>query len=75
MNTLIKGLANEQQVLLADINAEFKASGNMSSLYSDDVHPNDAGYQVLAQAWFKAISRSRSLTAASQPRSFGFRLN
>ena len=67
MNTQIRALAKEQQVLLADINAEFNASGSLSSLYADDVHPNDAGYQVLAQGWFKAISRARSLTAASQP--------
>jgi hypothetical protein len=35
------------------------------------VHPNDAGYQVLAQGWFKAITRARSAAASSSPR-FGF---
>jgi lysophospholipase L1-like esterase len=72
MNAQIKILATQQQVLLADLNAEFKAQGNMSALYSDDVHPNDAGYQVLAQGWFKAISRARSAASSSRPRRFGF---
>ena len=43
-----------------------KAAGNLSALFSDDVHPNDAGYQLMAQAWFKAITRGRA-SAASAP--------
>jgi lysophospholipase L1-like esterase len=74
MNVQIRALAREQQVLLADANAEFKASSNLASLFIDDVHPNDAGYQVLAQAWFKAITRGRAAAASSQQRRFGFRL-
>jgi len=74
MNVRIKALAQEQRVTLADLNAEMKAAGNPSSLYADDVHPNDAGYQVLAQGWFKAITRARSAAASSSPRfGFGFR--
>ncbi len=71
----IQAMALQEQVLLADVNAEFKnaSNGNLPSLYSDDVHPNDAGYQVLAQAWFKAITRARA-APASQARRFGFHL-
>jgi len=74
MNVRIKAMALQQQVLLADVNAEFKASsGGLPPLYSDDVHPNDAGYQVLAQAWFKAITRARSSAASAADRGlFGF---
>jgi len=71
MNVRIKALAREQNVTLADLNAEFKAAGSLSALYADDVHPNDAGYQVMAQGWFKAITRARS-AAASSSRRFGF---
>jgi lysophospholipase L1-like esterase len=71
MNARIKALAGQQNVTLADLNAEFKAAGNLSALFADDVHPNDAGYQVMAQGWFKAITRSRSAAASSSPR-FGF---
>jgi lysophospholipase L1-like esterase len=73
-NAKIKALAQQEQVLFADVNAEFKANpGGLVPLYSDDVHPNDAGYQVLAQAWFKAITRGRA--AASSSRRFGFSLD
>jgi lysophospholipase L1-like esterase len=74
MNQRIKALAQQEQILLADLNAEFKAAGNLPSLFSDDVHPNDAGYEVLAQGWFKAITRARSAAASSSPR-FGFSLH
>jgi lysophospholipase L1-like esterase len=71
-NVRIKALAREEGVVLADLDADFKAAGNLSGLFDDDVHPNDAGYQVLAQGWFKAITRARSAAASSSPR-FGFR--
>jgi acyl-CoA thioesterase-1 len=74
MNVRIKALAQEQNVTLADLNADFKAAGNLSSLFADDVHPNDAGYQVMAQGWFKAITRARSAASSSSPR-FGFALH
>ena len=73
MNTRIKSMAQAKQVDLADLNADMKAAGTLSTLFYDDVHPNDAGYQVLAQGWFKAITRSRS-AASSSRRHFGFRL-
>ena len=64
MNVQIKALAQQQQVLLCDMNAEFKAQSNLTALYCDYVHPNDAGYQVMAQGWFKAITRGRAASAA-----------
>ena len=73
MNELIKALARQQNVAVADLNAEFKAAGNLPSLFDDDVHPNDAGYQVLAQGWMKGITGARSATASSRRR-FGFSL-
>lgn len=71
-NVGIKALAREENIVLADLSADFKAAGNLSALFDDDVHPNDAGYQVMAQGWFKAITRARSAAASSSPR-FGFR--
>jgi lysophospholipase L1-like esterase len=70
-NLGIKALAREENIVLADLNADFKAAGNLSALFDDDVHPNDAGYQVMAQGWFKAITRARSAAASSSPR-FGW---
>jgi lysophospholipase L1-like esterase len=71
MNALIRALAQEQGALLADVNGTFKSQGDLPSLFSDDVHPNDAGYQALAQAWFDAITRARD-TASARRRTFGF---
>ena len=73
MNVHIKALAREQNVSLADLNADFKAAGNLPALFADQIHPNDAGYQVMAQGWFKAITRARSAAASASPR-FGFGL-
>lgn len=56
MNTLIKSLAAEEGALVADAEASFRAGGDLTLLFSDDVHPNDAGYQLLAQAFFRAIT-------------------
>ena len=39
MNALIKPLARQQNVAVADLNAEFVAAGNLPSLFDDDVHP------------------------------------
>ncbi len=65
MNVRIKALAVEQNVALADLNAAFKAQSNLSALFFDDVHPNDAGYQVLAQGWYSGITRARVATTTS----------
>jgi lysophospholipase L1-like esterase len=70
-NGRIAALAREENVLLADLNAAFKAQGSLPSLFSDDVHPNDAGYDVMARGWFKAITQPRSASASSRRR-FGF---
>ncbi len=72
MNALIKALGQQEQVLVADLNAEMKAAGSLPALFYDDVHPNDAGYQLLAQAWFKAITRGRAAAASASAPSFGF---
>jgi lysophospholipase L1-like esterase len=71
MNGAIRNLAREQGVAVAEINAMFKAQGSLPALFVDDVHPNDAGYDVIAEAWFDAITRSRS-AASSGRRRFGF---
>ena len=67
MNELIKGLAKSEGAVLADLNAAFKAKGNLPALFSDDpdgVHPNDAGYDVIADAFFKTITGARSASAS-----------
>jgi len=54
INVMYKELAAEYKIHIADINA---ALGRDFSLYQDYVHPNDAGYRVIAYVWFDAINR------------------
>jgi hypothetical protein len=37
----------------------FQRAGNLPSLFVDQVHPNDAGYDVIAGAFFEAITHGR----------------
>ena len=43
-----------KHVALVDMYTAF-ASGNTSSYLSDNLHPNDVGYTVMAETWFGAI--------------------
>ena len=71
MNVGIRALAREEGVLLADLTATFKSEGSLASLYSDEVHPNDAGYEVMARGWFTALTQGRAAASAARFR-FGF---
>jgi len=72
MNVLIKGLAQSEGALLADLNAAFRAKGNLPALFDpldeNGVHPNDAGYDLIADAFFKAITGARSASASRRSR-------
>jgi acyl-CoA thioesterase-1 len=50
--SLIKGVAAEKSVCTIDLNSPFK---NHGELYSDNVHPNDAGYGLIAKIVCQAI--------------------
>jgi lysophospholipase L1-like esterase len=63
MNEKIKALAREQGAALADSYGAFTKAGNLPSLYDGQVHPNDAGYQLIAGAFFLAIARPPAATA------------
>lgn len=62
MNELIKAMARQEGAALADSHAAFMKAGNMPSLFADYVHPNDAGYQLIAGAFFTAIARPPAAT-------------
>lgn len=55
INTIYKNLAAQYKVYIADIN---QALGRDFSLYQDYVHPNDAGYRLIAYVWFDAINKA-----------------
>lgn len=63
MNEMIRAMAREEDALLVDLHAAFMNAGGPSALIVDHVHPNDRGYQVIAEAWFNALTRPRSFSA------------
>jgi acyl-CoA thioesterase-1 len=66
-NALIGDVAREESVVLVDVHAAFAASESPKSLFADAIHPNDAGYAVIAKAFFDAITAARR--EATSPRS------
>jgi lysophospholipase L1-like esterase len=63
-NGLIKAMAREEGASIVDLYAAFMREPSLSALFVDHVHPNPAGHQLIAQTWFDAITRPRSVTAA-----------
>jgi lysophospholipase L1-like esterase len=64
MNEKIKALAREQGAALADSYAAFTKAGNLATLFDGQVHPNDAGYQLIAGAFYIAIARPPAATSS-----------
>jgi lysophospholipase L1-like esterase len=67
MNENIKALARQEGAALADSYGAFTKAGTLPTLYDGPVHPNDAGYQLIAGAFFLAIARSPSATGSALP--------
>lgn len=57
-NRLIRSMASAEGALLVDLEPAFyKAAGSdLSQLFFDHVHPNDRGYTIMADEFFKALS-------------------
>ena len=46
-----------RHIVMADSFDRFAAFFDFrTAFFSDDVHPNDAGYQVLANSWYEALA-------------------
>jgi lysophospholipase L1-like esterase len=71
LNVLIKSLAQSRGAIVADLFAAFPNTipSDLPRYFSDDIHPNDQGYALVAQAFLKALGTSRSGTPG--PADFG----
>jgi lysophospholipase L1-like esterase len=59
-NLQIRAMAKQEGVLLVDLNAAFVAADpDLVSLFSDHVHPNDRGYAIMAQEFFRGLVSPR----------------
>jgi lysophospholipase L1-like esterase len=65
-NDRIKDLGREEGVFVVDLFEAFRLQGGeVSRFFSDHVHPNAAGYEVIAEGFFQAIAFGRTAPAAS----------
>jgi lysophospholipase L1-like esterase len=64
-NEMIRAMALEEGAFVVDQYAAFMGLGNPSSLFDDHVHPNSQGYQLMAETWFNALTRPRSLNPSA----------
>jgi len=67
MNNLIRGMAASEGAVLVDLYSAFDGKTD-TLLGADGLHPNDAGYQTMADTFFAAI-RARLEVAPIVPRS------
>lgn len=71
LNEQIRAVAASEGALLVDVGAAFVKQGNPPSLFFDHIHPNDAGYALMADTFFKALTTG-STSASAEPPAFVF---
>jgi lysophospholipase L1-like esterase len=64
-NDALRARAYTQGFLLADVHKAFMAAPNLSALFYDHVHPNDAGYAIIAREFLRAISGDPTATVGT----------
>lgn len=64
-NDLIRTMAREEGAVVVDLHAAFMREPSLSSLFVDHVHPSPAGHELIAETFFQALTRPRSLSGAS----------
>jgi lysophospholipase L1-like esterase len=64
MNDLIRPMAAAERVPVAEIYGDFMKQPSLPPLYFDFLHPNDRGYQLISQTFFRAITQPLAGAAA-----------
>jgi len=65
IDDLIKPMARQEGAVVVDLYGAFMRQGDITRLFSDHVHPNDAGYTIIANEFFKAITQPAPAGSAS----------
>lgn len=60
INALVREMANQEGAVVADMWQAFFQVGDIEPLFFDHVHPNEAGYRIIADTFFEAITRARA---------------
>jgi len=61
INTQIKAMAAQEGAFVVDLNQAFESQPSLPALFDDHIHPNAAGYDLMARAFFEAIAHGRSV--------------
>ena len=56
----IRTLAAEEGALLADLEPLFLQAGPLDTLFEDHVHPNETGFELMAQGFFDVIAHGQT---------------
>ncbi|HET7291094.1 MAG TPA: SGNH/GDSL hydrolase family protein [Vicinamibacteria bacterium] len=56
VNELVRAMVEEEGAVLAELFEPFMAVPDFHTLFYDHVHPNDEGYDIIASAFFEAIT-------------------
>jgi lysophospholipase L1-like esterase len=69
LNDLVRAMAKQERVPIAEIHGDFLKQSSLPALFTDFLHPNDQGYSVMAQSFFRAISSPQAAgsTAVGMP--------
>ncbi|HYU42651.1 MAG TPA: SGNH/GDSL hydrolase family protein, partial [Vicinamibacteria bacterium] len=71
VNNLVRPMGREQGAFLVDVEKSFLGQGDITKLFSDHVHPNDAGYRLISQTFFEAIAHGKATpTSTAAPQLF-----
>jgi lysophospholipase L1-like esterase len=67
MNVEVRAMAQREGVPVADVHAGFmrEAGSHLEDLFVDLVHPNDRGYRIIADEFFKAVTQRSSGSSSS----------
>jgi len=66
-NAVILTVARSEGAVVADLNAAMRhETEDLPTLFSDHVHPNDRGYAVMADEFFRALTSPMGARPASQ---------
>jgi acyl-CoA thioesterase I len=74
MNDSVRAMAKQQGAPIADVHAAFLKQSSLPPFFYNYLHPNDAGYQLISQAFFGAITRPISASSSARGPAFFFRL-
>jgi lysophospholipase L1-like esterase len=70
MNDLVRPLAVQEGAALADLHAAMLRESDLPAIFTDHVHPNDRGYQIMGREWFRAITTAAAAATAAAEAAF-----